>query len=102
KEFDNVFLMLENFDTSTDECKRQLYVAMTRAKKNLTIHLNSDLLNGINAENLERIEDNQSYSPPVEIAMHLSHKDLWLDYFIMRQHLLSQLASGDTLLIAEN
>ena len=44
KEFDNVFLMLEDFDPATDEAKRLLYVAMTRAKRKLTIHLNSDLL----------------------------------------------------------
>src|SRR5690606_19325080 len=55
KEFDNVFLMLENFDTSTEECKRLLYVAMTRAKQNLTIHANSDLFQGIQAENITYI-----------------------------------------------
>src|SRR5690606_34877435 len=34
KEFDHVFLMLENFNLATDEAKRQVYVAMTRAKQN--------------------------------------------------------------------
>jgi ATP-dependent DNA helicase RecQ len=49
KEFDNVFLMLENFNPATDEAKRQLYVAMTRAKKNLTVHLNSKILHSAGA-----------------------------------------------------
>src|SRR5690606_16746541 len=40
KEFNNVFLLLDKFDAREDEKKRQLYVAMTRAKQNLTIHLN--------------------------------------------------------------
>ena len=31
--------------------------------------------------------------------MHLSFKDVWLDYFINRQHLISQLTSGDSLTI---
>ncbi|PKP09230.1 MAG: RecQ family ATP-dependent DNA helicase [Bacteroidetes bacterium HGW-Bacteroidetes-4] len=97
KEFDNVFLMLENFNPITDEAKRQLYVAMTRAKQNLTVHLNSNFLDNFLAENLERIEDREIYLPPKELAMHLTYKDVWLDYFVNRQHLLSQLMSGDVL-----
>lgn len=97
KEFDNIFLMLENINPSTDELNRQLYVAMTRAKQNLTIHLNSDYLDNLTAENLERIDDRENYLPPNEIAMHLTFKDVWLDYFISRQNLISQLTSGDAL-----
>src|SRR5690606_8391981 len=63
KEFDNVFLMLENFNPSTDEAKRQLYVALTRAKENLIVHLNSNFLDNISADNLERIENNKTYLP---------------------------------------
>jgi len=97
KEFDNVFLMLENFISATDEAKRQLYVAMTRAKQNLTVHLNSNFLDNLSAENLEQIEDSEIYLPPKELAMHLTYKDVWLDYFVYRQHLISQLMSGDVL-----
>lgn len=99
KEFDNVFIMLENFNATTDEAKRQLYVAMTRAKRNLTLHLNGDYLENIIVENLEVVEDKETHLPPSELAMHLSFKDVWLDYFITRQHLISQLISGDTLTI---
>ena len=49
KEFDNVYLMLDNFNPSTDEARRQLYVAMTRAKQNLTVHLNSNFLDHLSA-----------------------------------------------------
>ncbi|MBL7859253.1 MAG: ATP-dependent helicase [Cyclobacteriaceae bacterium] len=87
KEFDNIFLMLDNFNPATDESKRQLYVGMTRAKRNLTIHSNGNYLDNISAENLERIDDKGTYLPPGELAMHLSLKDVWLDYFITRQHL---------------
>ena len=97
KEFDNVFLMLENFNPTTDEAKRQLYVAMTRAKQNLTIHLNSNTLDNLSAENLEQMEDREIYEPPNELAMHLTHKDVWLDYFKNKQYLISQLTSGDVL-----
>ena len=97
KEFDNVFLMLDNFNPDTDEAKRQMYVAMTRAKQNLTIHLNSKSLDNIFVENLERVEDREIYLPPRELAMHLAYKDVWLDFFISKQYLISQLQSGDVL-----
>ena len=86
KEFDNVFLMLENFNPATDEAKRQLYVAMTRAKRNLTIHLNGNYLDNITAENLERVEDREIHLPPNEMAMHLTHEDVNLGYFEFVQH----------------
>jgi len=97
KEFDNVFLMLENFNPTTDEAKRLLYVAMTRAKLNLTIHLNANFLDKLLVANLERVEDREMYLPPNGLTMHLMYKDVWLDYFINRQHLISQLMSGDML-----
>jgi len=97
KEFDNVFLMLENFNPSTDEANRQLYVAMTRAKENLTIHLNSSYLDNLSIENMERLDDKNNYLPPNELAMHLTFKDVWLDYFINKQYLVSELTCGDTL-----
>jgi ATP-dependent DNA helicase RecQ len=99
KEFDNVFLLLENFNSSTDEAKRQLYVAITRAKRNLNIHLNADYLNHLAVENLEQINDFEIYSAPDKIAVHATFKDIWLDYFINKQHLISQLMSGDKLFV---
>ena len=97
KEFDNVFLLLESFDIGTDEQKRQLYVALTRAKSSLTIHLRGRYFNHIRAENLTRVEDRGHYALPEELALQLSHRDVWLDYFIERQYLVSALQSGDTL-----
>ena len=91
--------MLENYNLVTDEAKRLLYVAMTRAKTNLSIHLNSSFLDHLTADNLIRIENKEIHHPPTELAMHLSLKDVWLDYFINRQQLISQLKSGDTLTI---
>jgi len=102
KEFDHVFLMLEGFNPITDEAKRQLYVAMTRAKQNLFIHTNSHFYDNISAENFEQVEDKESYLPPIELAMHLTHKDVWLDYFNNNQYIISQLISGDALTINGN
>ncbi|MCJ0742201.1 RecQ family ATP-dependent DNA helicase [Pedobacter montanisoli] len=99
REFDNVFLMLENFNPTTDEDKRLLYVAMTRAKRNMTIHFNSNFLDNLVAENLERIENEEIHLQPNELVMHLSLKDVWLDYFINKQHLIVQITSGDELIL---
>ena len=101
KEFDNVFLMLEDFNLATDESKRLLYVAMTRAKQNLTIHLNSNFLDGLSAENTERIEDNKTYPPSNELIIQLTHKHIWLSYSSKRQYLISQLTCGDILTVNE-
>ncbi|MBU7006236.1 3'-5' exonuclease [Phosphitispora fastidiosa] len=97
KEFDNVFLLLENFEIATAEQKRQLYVAMTRAKNNLVIHLNRRYLNHIKTEDMTRLEDRGQYQLPGKLAMQLSHRDVWLDYFIGRQYLVESLQSGDIL-----
>jgi ATP-dependent DNA helicase RecQ len=89
--------MLEDYYPSNDADKRLLYVAMTRAKKNLTIHLNGNYFNDFTAENLEITDDKNIYLPPDEFTLHLAHKNVWLSYFISRQYLVSGLMSGDKL-----
>jgi len=98
KEFDNVFLLLDNFSITTDEEKRQLYVAMTRARQNLIIHTNSALADHVSAGQIEKLSDNSNYDPPDQLTMHLSFKDVWLDAFLSRQAAISSLKSGDRLL----
>lgn len=102
KEFDHVFLLLENFSPSTDEGRRLLYVAMTRAKQYLTIHLNSNFLDSLTAENLKRVEDSEIYLPPNELVMHLTHEDVQLGYFSFVQHRIDRILSGDSLIIKED
>ena len=101
KEFDNVFLMLDSFNTGTDDAKRQLYVAMTRAKQNLTVHYNGGYLNNINVEGTHRVKYNQDYPSPNHLVYHLSHKDINLGYFAFIQRRLNPLNSGDTLKVNE-
>ncbi|MFW5886499.1 MAG: UvrD-helicase domain-containing protein, partial [Bacteroidota bacterium] len=97
KEYDNIFILLENFNCLTDPAKRQLYVAMTRAKKNLAIHVNDNYLNNISADDLEYVSIDGNFNPPHQVVMHLTFKDVWLDYFIHKQHFISKLNCGDTL-----
>lgn len=99
REFENIFLMLNQFNDETDKAKRQLYVAMTRAKCNLTIHYNGHYLDVMTTNDLKQLVVKDSYPPPKQLAMQLTHKDVWLDFFGSRQPLISQLNSGDELRI---
>jgi ATP-dependent DNA helicase RecQ len=99
KEFDNVFLMLENMYEVTEEASRQLYVAITRAKQNLTIHLNTNHFSYISIEGMEIIMDREVYLPPTQLTMYLTHKDVWLNHFSWTQKQLLDLMAGDKLVV---
>ncbi|MGE4272580.1 MAG: UvrD-helicase domain-containing protein [Desulfitobacterium sp.] len=99
REFDNVFLMLDHFSLRTEESVRQLYVAITRAKRNLTIHYNGNYLDSITAVGLRQIENTEDHLPPGLLALQLTFKDVWLDFFRnpQNQQRVRQLNSGDEL-----
>ena len=97
KEFDNVHLLLDGFQISTEEQKRQLYVAMTRAKRNLTIHLTGAYLDHLRAEAMTRQNVRDKFDPPRVVAMQLGHRDVFLDSCLNNQPAISGLQSGDAL-----
>lgn len=74
---------------------------MTRAKQNLTIHLNGNYLDKFKTEALERIENSNTFPPPNGLALHLSHKDLNLGYFEYVQKRVNALTSGDAITISD-
>jgi len=102
KEFDNVFLLLNNFqkELQQDDKKRLLYVALTRAKNNLFIHTNGNYLDHIQVPELERLEDISVYQSPQELVLNLNHGDLYLDTFLQQDAIIRQYKSGDTLDVA--
>ena len=102
KEFDNVFLLLNNYDLSTEDKRRQLYVALTRAKSNLTIHYNWSFFDIIEVENIEKLVDNKKYEPPGRIYMHLTHRDINLGYSGFVQRRIKRMQTGDPLSITED
>jgi len=99
KEFDNVCLVLNKFNTYEDSRKRELYVAMTRARNNLTIHLNNQIFDKLQPEYVTLKKDPSKYDTQESIVIQLSHKDVWLDFFDepKRQKLIRHLQSGDAL-----
>lgn len=102
KEFDNIFLMLNGFRGDREENKRLLYVAVTRAKSHLVILDNQGSFNNYNAEELEISFDPDEYPEPAEIICHLGHRDVNLGHFQYNQKAISNLKSGNTLIIKEN
>lgn len=102
KEFDNIFLMLENITDFTDDLKRQLYVAVTRAKQNLTIHTNSHHFNNIRTANMELIDNAEINPVSNQLVMHLTHKEVFLNYFLGTQHQVDKLIAGDKLNISND
>lgn len=103
KEFDNVFLLLNNVESLTDERKREIYVAITRAKQNLSIHLKGDYLDYL-AGGLAQFEiDKNIYPAPQSLCYTLTHRDLWLDNFINNhcQDAVNKLKSGMPLRLTE-
>jgi len=102
KEFNNVFIMLKDFNPEPDENKRQLYVAMTRAKSNLSIHYNSNFLYSLKVDNLSYVKDDLEYDEPRQIAFYLTHRDVQLGYFEFVQQRMNGLQSGSGLMVLED
>ena len=70
---------------------------MTRAKENLTIHLNGSYLDNISTEKLIRNENINSFQRPRDLALQLSHRDIYLGYFERVQRIVDNLMSGEIL-----
>lgn len=97
REFDTVYMLLNGINAYKDEDFRRLYVGMTRAKKNLYIHCNTDIF----ANNLIKLADykidNENYPIPEEITLQLTHKDVFLDFFKDKKKLILQQRAGQSL-----
>jgi len=102
KEFDNVYLLLNNFVPDTDEHKRQFYVAITRARYSLSIHYNGDYLQPFYVDGLVLHEDRTQYPEPQQIVVYLTLKDVQLWYFERVQHHINNLFSGASLQLLED
>jgi ATP-dependent DNA helicase RecQ len=97
KEFDNVFLVLEDFPVHTDESRRQIYVALTRAKHNLTIHTNVSCFDQPPYAEVIQVPQTDQYAPPARISRLAGYKDVYLNYFSQIQPRILQLRSGEKL-----
>lgn len=97
KEFDNVIILLNDYRMLTEQDKRVLYVAMTRAKTTLTIISNDSLFINYPGNDIVHMKSVVSEYTFNKLILQLSHKDVWLDSFIKHQHNIKNIKSGDLL-----
>ncbi len=94
REFDNVFMLLNNVPIDNDEAKRKIYVGITRAKKLLHIHYSGQQFDKYSEMSTCFENDYISYPNPDELILQLSHRDVFLDYFKDKKQLILKLYSG--------
>ncbi len=96
-EYDNVYISLKGLHNVTDKERRMVYVGMTRAKNNLSVHFdNADIFTD-EVSRAVMVGDDSVYGAPEEVLMQLSHRDVVLDMFKGNQNLLRSLHSGTRL-----
>lgn len=98
KEFDSVYIMLNGVEQLTDEKRRAIYVGITRAKKALRVHFSdSTLFSGIDADGVERVNDNRVLKKHSDVIVQLTHRDVVLDFFLDKKAAVCTLRSGEIL-----
>lgn len=96
KEFDNVYMLISDKYPREPYLMRRYYVGITRAKYRLSIHTNTDYFNMPCTDRY--VIDQRQYAIPEEIALRLSHKDVYLGFFKSRKQAILALRGGDTLI----
>lgn len=94
REFDNVYILLNNFTPDSGAESRKLYVGMTRAKNALYIHCSSGLFDMFNVSDIGKVYDEKIYAAPDEIILSLTLRDVVLSFFKGKKPLIFKLQSG--------
>ena len=102
REYDSVYISLKGLGRISDCERRAVYVGITRAKDNLSVHYdNADIFTDEYFRRMTAL-DRTAYSAPDEVLLQLSHCDVVLDVFKGRGELISPLYSGTPLCADEN
>ncbi|QHI35794.1 ATP-dependent DNA helicase RecQ [Kordia antarctica] len=78
KEFDHVYVLLEDYKFDSAEAKRVLYVGCSRAKLSLQLHCNGNFFDEFRNNALEKIHFEGTTQQPSSFEMVLGHKDIYL------------------------
>ncbi len=97
REFDNVYMLLNNFTLDGGAESRKLYVGMTRAKNALYIHCSSGIFETFNIPDINKVYDEKIYAAPDEITLSLTLKDVVLSFFKGKKPIIFKLQSGMSL-----
>lgn len=102
REFDSVYMLLDNVRADNDEERRKIYVGLTRAKSRLHIHYNNGIFDEFDTAGLEKITDEKKYPSPDEIILQLGHKDVFLGHFKDKKNFILKLRSGMKMLVTQS
>ena len=94
REFDTVYMLLDNQEANKEDDIRKLYVGLTRAKQDLYIHCNTPLFYNNEKQNIHYQHDMLIYPEPDEIALQLSMRDVYLDFFKDKKESILKLVCG--------
>lgn len=81
KEFDNVYLVLEDYQKLDDEEKRAIYVGITRAKHFLSITYDNEIFDNLYIKGVQHNVDDNRYEEMNKVVFPLSLKDVNLKYY---------------------
>nr|MCR5455845.1 RecQ family ATP-dependent DNA helicase [Bacteroidales bacterium] len=102
REFDNVYMYLNNLDINDDADKRRLYVGFTRAKNYLHIDYRGIFLDSLQSCATSFRLDTTEYPKPEQLIVALTHKDIYLDFFKDKKTDILHLMSGMPLDISDH
>lgn len=96
REYDEVFLLVSDCFTLNNDLLRRYYVGLTRAKRSLHIYTGTSFFD-YGPSPVQYRFDGGNYPLPQEVAIQLTHKDVFLDYFKTRKKTILEMRSGDAL-----
>ncbi len=101
-EFDNVYLLYDDTSYLEDDKIRELYVALTRAKKHLEVHTTNKLFRSIKVDNVIYHDVFTRFEEPEVIELAFSLQDVNLGYYSFVKNNLKGILSGDKLTLEED
>jgi ATP-dependent DNA helicase RecQ len=104
REYETVFLFLPDIPLNDDDDFRRLYVAMTRAKKNLHVFTNNKRIISLADETCTITDDINLYAEPDQFAINFNYTDVNLGFFTSQNIIKTNSAvhSGKQLNFKEN
>ncbi|GAB1476482.1 RecQ family ATP-dependent DNA helicase [Bacillota bacterium] len=97
REFDTVYLMLKKGVPASDEGRRKVYVALTRARGKLIIYCSGRFFQGFRIPGVEIVDIDQAYTAPDMHMVQLSFRDIYLNQAFTCQSSIEKLVSGTEL-----
>ncbi len=83
----------------SEEVKRTIYVALTRARDNLFIHCNTPIFTNLKKHATSYRRETTSFPAPSTLTLNLTHHDVVLTFFKENKRIILGLRSGMKLVV---